>query len=307
MQFVILGSADSWYFRDLQRAAAGEHELVPLPFSSISAGIDEHGQRSAAGRHSLDECDAILVRTMPPGSLEQVVFRMDVLGGLARRGVPVINPPAAIEAAVDKYLTLARLQEAGLPVPRTVVCQTVDEAMEAFSELGEDVVIKPIFGGEGRGISRLADPDLAVRAFKMLVELKAVIYLQEFIPHHGFDLRVLVVGDQVLAMRRVSESDWRTNIGRGGRAEPVRLEADVEQMARKAAAAVGALVAGVDILPGRDGDSSILEVNGVPGWKALASTLDVDVARMMLDLLRQQVATPSSSWDSDHSEPAQSP
>jgi ribosomal protein S6--L-glutamate ligase len=232
---------------------------------------------------------------MPPGSLEQVVFRMDVLDSLSRQGIPVINPPAAIEAAVDKYRALSRLQESGLQVPRTFVCQTLDEAMEAFDELGEDVVIKPIFGGEGRGISRLADRDLAMHAFKLLLQLKAVVYLQQFIPHHGYDIRVLVIGDQLLAIRRCSENDWRTNIGRGGRAEPVSsLDPALAELARRAVASVGALVAGVDILPGRDGTYYLLEVNGVPGWKALAHSLDVDVASLMLDLLAGQVA--AASW-----------
>ena len=290
MQFAILGSADSWYFKDLERAAGDQHQLLPLPFSTISAGVEPGGQRQLAGQHSLQQVDAVLVRTMPPGSLEQVVFRMDVLDALARQGVRVVNPPATIEAAVDKYRALSRLQEAGLPVPRTIVCQGVEEAMEAFVALGEDVVIKPIFGGEGRGISRLCDRDLAARAFTLLVQLKAVIYLQEFIPHHGHDLRVLVIDDQLLAIRRCSDTDWRTNIGRGGRAEAFSLDPALGQLARQAAASVGALVAGVDILPGLDGEHYLLEVNGVPGWKSLARTLDVDVATLVLDLLARQVA-----------------
>lgn len=296
MQFAILGSAESWYFKDLQRAAGGmDHQLTALPFSSISATVGQQGQRMTAGQQSLHQFDAVLVRTMPPGSLEQVVFRMDVLDSLSRQGIPVINPPAAIEAAVDKYRALSRLQESGLQVPRTIVCQTLDEAMEAFTELGEDVVIKPIFGGEGRGISRLADRDLAMHAFKLLLQLKAVVYLQQFIPHHGYDIRVLVVDDQLLAIRRCNENDWRTNIGRGGRAEPVSsLDPALAELARRAVASVGALVAGVDILPGRDGKYYLLEVNGVPGWKALAHSLDVDVARLMLDLLAGQVA--AASW-----------
>ena len=294
MQFAILGSADSWYFKDLERAAGQDHQLRAIPFSSITAAVDQQGQRFGAGQYSLDQFDAVLVRTMPPGSLEQVVFRMDVLDSLARQGIPVINPPAAIEAAVDKYRTLSRLQETGLRVPRTIVCQTLEEAMKAFTELGEDVVIKPIFGGEGRGISRLADRDLAMHAFKLLLQLKSVIYLQQFIPHHGYDIRVLVIDDQLLAIRRCSENDWRTNIGRGARAEPVSLDPALGELARRAMASVGALVAGVDILPGCDGKNYLLEVNGVPGWKALARSLDVDVASLMLDLLTKQVA--AATW-----------
>ena len=88
---------------------------------------------------------------MPPGSLEQVVFRMDALHRLAAAGVPVLNPPRAVEAAVDKYLTLALLAAAGLPVPSTWTGQSAAEALAAFEELGGDVVVKPLFGSEGRG------------------------------------------------------------------------------------------------------------------------------------------------------------
>ena len=88
MQFAILGSADSWYFKDLQRAADGmDHQLTALPFSSISATVGQQGQRITAGQQALHQFDAVLVRTMPPGSLEQVVFRMDVLDSLSRQGI----------------------------------------------------------------------------------------------------------------------------------------------------------------------------------------------------------------------------
>src|SRR5947208_1224253 len=72
---------------------------------------------------TLDDFDAVVVRTMPPGSLEQVVFRMDRLHALAARGFPVLNPPRALEVCVDKYLALVRLAAAGLRVPETIVCQ----------------------------------------------------------------------------------------------------------------------------------------------------------------------------------------
>ena len=121
------------------------------------------GQRFASGGVDLAQLDAVLVRTMPPGSLEQVVFRMDVLARLEAQGLVVINPARAIEAAVDKYLATARLQAAGLRVPRTAVCQTVEEALGWFAELGGDVVLKPLFGSEGRGITRLVDEAFALR------------------------------------------------------------------------------------------------------------------------------------------------
>src|SRR5436305_13120728 len=149
---------------------------------------------------------------------------MDVLHGLAAGGVPVLNPPAAVETCVDKYLASARLAAAGLPVPPTVVCQHADAALEAFTALGGDVVVKPLFGSEGRGMMRIADPDLAWRTFRTLERLQSVLYLQRAIEHPGWDLRAFVLGGEVIAaMRRRSNGGWRTNVAQGGTGEPVHL------------------------------------------------------------------------------------
>ncbi len=291
MRVVVLSTPDSWYLRDLQRAAVERHKLTCCSFGQLRTAL---GPLTAScvetDTQDLSACDAVLVRTMPPGSLEQVVFRMNALGQVERRGTCVVNPPRALEIAVDKYLTLARMADAGLRIPATMTCQTWQAAMSAFDSLGGDVVVKPVFGGEGRGITRIDDPALALRAFKMLEQLGAVLYLQQYIPHHGYDLRLLVIGDRVLGMRRRSDSDWRTNVSRGATTEPLTVDDTLERLARTASDAVGTILAGVDLLPARDGSVYVLEVNAVPGWKAIARTLGLDVARMVLELLEQRVS-----------------
>jgi ribosomal protein S6--L-glutamate ligase len=290
MRLAVLASPESWYLKDLRRAAGPRHEVVGVPFSRISARLDRSSHWSiASGEHVLNAFDAVLVRTMPPGSLEQVVFRMDTLGRLAEAGIVVLNPPRAVEAAVDKYLTSAKLQAAGLPTPRTVVCQSAEDAMEAFAELGGNVVVKPLFGSEGRGIMRVEDEALAIRVFKALAQTAAVIYLQEYIPHNGYDIRLLVIGDDVFCMRRCNDRDWRTNVSRGAWTEPLVPDQTLLDMARRAATAVGAPLAGVDILPDTTGEYHVLEVNAVPGWKALSRTVGVDIAARMLDYVESQI------------------
>jgi RimK family alpha-L-glutamate ligase len=294
LRFAVLAAPESWYARDLARAAGSDHETTTLPFSEISAVVGRSSDLRpptsvrTAGR-DLADFDAVIVRTMPPGSLEQVVFRMDCLGRYEAAGGVVINPARAIEAAVDKFLTTAKLEAAGLLTPRTVCCQTADEAMAAFASLGGDVVLKPLFGSEGRGITRLNDEALALRAFKMLAQLGAVLYLQEFVPHEGCDIRLLVIGERILSIRRRNALDWRTNISRGAKAEAFSPDAALIEMAQRAAAAVGAPLAGVDFLPGRDGELYTIEVNAVPGWKGLGKALDVDVARLVIDFVAEQV------------------
>ncbi len=299
MHVGVLASSDSWYCKDLQRAAGKRYRVTPVTFSQLGTCLGGgHDSTFRSGEHNLSRFDAVLVRTMPPGSLEQVVFRMDVLARLEAEGQVIINPPKAIEIAVDKYLATAKLRAAGFAVPKTVVCQSVEDAMAGFEQLGGDVVIKPLFGSEGRGMTRVSDEALALRAFKTLAQLDAVIYLQQFIPHEGFDLRLLVLGERVLAMRRRNPTDWRTNVSRGATTERYEPDDAMCQSARSAAKCIGAPFAGVDILPGRDGVQYLLEVNAVPGWKALARTWDVDVARLALEYLEALVADRSTHSES---------
>src|SRR5690606_38830919 len=140
-----------------------------------------------------------------------------------------------------------------------------------FGVLGGDVVVKPLFGAEGRGIVRVSDPDLAFRTFRTLERIQAVLYLQQFVEHEGFDVRVMVLDGGILgAMKRRSTGDFRTNVARSAVGEPHELT-DVEaDLARRASAATGATFAGVDLLYDRAGRCYVLEVNAVPGWRAFA-------------------------------------
>ena len=280
-RWAILSAGAGWHVRDLHRAARLlGHDAVAIDFRKVTAAV------GSSSKNELESFDGILVRTMPPGSLEQVVFRMDVLHQLEAAGVPVLNPPRAVEICVDKYLATAKLEAAGLRVPPTITCQHADAALEAFDALGGDVVVKPLFGSEGRGMVRVSDVDLAWRTFRTLERLQAVIYLQQFVRHPGWDLRVFVLGGRALAaMRRHANGGWRTNVAQGGSAEAVTPTEEESVLAIRAAAAVGAPMAGVDLLPGPDGQYYVIEVNAVPGWRALAPVTGVDVAVEMLKFL----------------------
>jgi len=280
MHFAILSSGSGWHVCDLQRAATHQgHTITLVDFRRLSAGV-------VAAHQPLADCDAIIVRTMPPGSLEQVVFRMDVLHRLQAAGKRVLNPPLALEICIDKYLASARLEAAGLRVPPTIVCQDAEAALVAFPALGGDVVVKPLFGSEGRGMVRVSDPELARRTFRAIERSQAVLYLQQFIHHPGWDLRVFVIGDRVVtAMRRYAKQGWRTNVAQGGRGEVVCPTPWEERLALTAAKACGVLVAGVDLLPGPDEELYVLEVNAVPGWRALAPVTGVDIAAEIVRFL----------------------
>ncbi len=280
-----LVSGFGWHVQDLKRAADGLGVgFQALPFPNISAGLGVGNAQIQAEGVDLTQLDGVLVRMMPPGSLEQVVFRMDALHALEARGIPILNPPRAIEAAVDKYLTLERVAARGLAIPRTWVGEHASDALDAFELLGRDVVVKPLFGSEGRGLVRVSDYELARRTFRTLEQLGAVLYVQEFVPHPGFDLRAFVIAGKVIgAIRRQAQGDWRTNVAVGATASAITLDAETERMAVNAACAVGARAAGVDLLPDPRTDRLlVVEVNAVPGWKSLSSATGIDVATLLV-------------------------
>jgi RimK family alpha-L-glutamate ligase len=229
------------------------------------------------GTNILDELDALIIRPIGRGSLEELVFRMDILYKLERQGFYMVNPPTAIEHCVDKYDILAVLEDEGVPVPRTLATESVNEAIKAFNELGSDIVVKPIFGSRGKGATRVNDIDIADTIFKAITFHHGVIYMQEFVPHGTSDIRVFVIGNQVVAsMRRVAQG-WKTNYSQGAKPAPAKISKEFEEIAIKASKAVGCKIAGVDILEGPNGPR-IVDVNSQPGWKGLQAVAKVNIA-----------------------------
>jgi RimK family alpha-L-glutamate ligase len=292
LRLAIVGRATGWHARRLAASATARGHLVSLvAWDALASTIDGHGEALAPA--GLAAADVVCVRGMPGGSagpdrLEQVVFRMDVLGRLAARGTPVVNAPRALEAAIDKYLASSRLVAAGLATPRTAVVQGGPAAATAWERLGRDCVVKPLFGSQGKGLVRL-DSAAALTAWLTGAAgpgPETVCYLQEFMGQARWDARILVVGGRTFAMRRTAPlGDWRTNLAVGGGAEPFSPPADWLTAARRAAAALETEIAGVDLLPAADGSPLVLEVNAVPGWRGLEAVAGPVVTDAVTDLL----------------------
>ncbi|NLF87196.1 RimK family alpha-L-glutamate ligase [Candidatus Bathyarchaeota archaeon] len=230
----------------------------------------------------LEDLDALIIRPIGRGSLEELVFRMDMLYKMERKGFYMVNPPTAIEHCVDKYDILALLEDVGVPVPRTLATESVNEALKYFEELGGDVVVKPIFGSRGQGATRINDVDVADTIFKAITFHHGVIYMQEFVEHGFSDIRAFVLGDQVIASMRRVATGWKTNYSRGARPAPEEISEENKELAVKASKAVGCKVAGVDILEGPNGPC-IVDVNSQPGWKGLQQVAKVDIADKIVE------------------------
>jgi RimK family alpha-L-glutamate ligase len=280
---------NSWGSTQLQEALAKRNiPYLCFSFPQLVARVGYKPYINVGTASILEELDALLIRPIGRGSLEEIVFRMDMLYRLQRLGLYVINPPEAIEHCVDKYDLLAILEENGIPVPRTAVTENFNEALKAFNELGGDVVVKPIFGSRGIGLTRVKDPEIASTIFRAITFYHGVIYLQEFV-HHGFsDIRAFVVGDRVVAaMRRVADG-WKTNYSQGARPEPLKLDNAIEEMAIKSAKLIECKIAGVDILESPR-EPLIVEVNSQPGWRGLQSVTRVNIADEIVNFILSEL------------------
>jgi ribosomal protein S6--L-glutamate ligase len=316
MRCALLGEPTGWHIGRLTAALRDRgHEATMVRWNELAAEVglpadrrgEGHGDEDGGGTGgerflpaAIGRADMVVVRGMPVGSLEEVIFRMDLLSRLARRGMPVVNSPKSLEVAIDKYLSLALLAEAGIPVPRTIVAQNAASIEAAWDALGRDAVVKPLFGSRGRGIERLTSRDQLAPYLVAAEERPAaagsppesrgtVCYLQEFISHPGWDVRVLLVGERAFAMRRVSSVDWRLNVARGARAEPFAPPADWVDLARRAAKKIGTEIAGVDLLPTRDGRLFVVEINAVPGWRGLEGVVGQDISQAVVEYLEQRL------------------
>jgi len=264
-------------------------EAYFLPATRFRSAVGLKPKVSVRG-YALDDYDAVIVRKVPGGTPEQVFYRMDVLHRLEDLGVCVVNPAESIERAVDKYYTSTLLEDAGLPTPRTVITESSKEAMEAFEELGGDVVVKSLFGSLGAGMTRLSDPEVAYRVFKALELTRSVYYLQEFIPHGGEDVRAFVVGGEVVASMKRRSDGWKTNLSAGGRAEPFELGEDLAELSLRATEKIGLEYSGVDLLRSKvDGRAYVVELNSTPGWEGLQSVSVVAVAVRLQDHIQSML------------------
>lgn len=222
--------------------------------------------------------DGAFVRSVSTGSLEQITKRLGILHALRESGVRVWNDARAIERCVDKSTATFLFQKSGLPTPPTRVVEGHDAALAHARAVARPLVVKPLFGSQGNGISRALTPE----QLPPPEAIGEVYYMQEYLRRPDAtafeDWRVFVSRGRVLAsMKRIGKS-WITNVHQG--AEPMPHEPDTEMqfLALAAVRAIGADYAGVDLIRDSGGRLMVLEINSNPAWHGLQKVARVDIA-----------------------------
>lgn len=292
LRFAIVTDDPGWHGRRLSQAFSARG----IASRCVELGTAELDIGGAVGvvlpgfRERLP--DAVFVRGIPGGSLEQIVFHLNLLHALKDLGVPVYNDGRAIERSVDKAFTSLQLRLAGLPTPRTWVTANREQALSIVREetrQGYCLLLKPLFGSQGKGICLVRCADELAETD----EVNSVWYLQRFIGEPSApasDWRVFVVGGRAIAAMRRSARGWLANVAQGASCQAAVPEGALRDLAERAAACLDMAYAGVDIMRDRQGGWWLIEVNSIPAWKGLQSVCSIDIASCLADDLLRHCA-----------------
>ena len=225
--------------------------------------------------------DLVLDRGMAHG---RAAVALQVFDGL---GVPTINTSRASGIADDKVATSIALAVAGVPTLRTAVAFDIDSALKVLDEvLGYPAVVKPVTGSWGRLLAKVNSPTAARAVLEHKRRLGSyhhgVFYLQEYVAKPGRDLRIFVVGDEIVAASYRSAEHWVTNVARGAVSTACPVTLEIADVSLRAARAVGTELAGIDLVETPDG-LKVIEVNTGAEFKGLMRTTDKDIAGAIVD------------------------
>lgn len=276
-----------WHARDLAAAFARAGAMA-VPVRLAQCGFDT---RRPSGLvipgFGAGLPDAVFVRAIGSGTFESVTLRLGVLHSLGALGVPVLNSARTVEICVDKAATSFALARNALPTPPTWTVHSEEAARKIVRrEAGHGpLVLKPLFGAQGFGL-KLIRREEDLPPFEAV---EGVYYLQRFIgvERNGFrDIRLFVSQGQVIAAMTRHASHWITNVKLGARPEWCEPDTTMIDLALRAAAAVDADIAGVDMIFDAADALQILEVNSMPGWRGLQKVAPFSIAdRLAADVL----------------------
>ncbi len=284
MKFLVLSRNPTLYAtrRLLEATHKMGHRAVQADPLHCRIEMTRQGPSVIYGRQPLTDMDA----TIPRIGTSVARYGVALVRHLEDMGIPPLNPAEGIWNARDRLSSLQALARAQVLIPDTVVVQSPGEVADAMEAVGgPPVVLKLLQGTQGVGVILADSAEGAESTLDALWSLGEAVLVQRFVAEaRGRDLRVLVVGDRVVAaMRRIArKGDFRANIHRGGSCEEARLDAATIELAQAAQAAVGLRVVGVDLLETQDGPL-VLEVNASPGFEGLEQATGKNIAAVMVE------------------------
>ena len=293
MKLAILSCAPNVYStRRLKEAAEQRgHQVKVLNTLRFAIDLDRGNPDLYYRQQQLDTYDAVLPRI----GASITYFGTAVVRQFQEMDVFCANTAHGILNSRDKLRSLQILSRHSIGLPRTSFVRDKKDVLPAIQRVGgAPVIIKLIEGTQGIGVLLAESVKQAESIIELLQSQKQNVLIQKFVKESkGRDIRAFVVGDQVVAaMRRVAQGqEFRSNVHRGGVAEPVELSEEYRETAVRCTQIMGLRVAGVDMLEGKDGPQ-IMEVNSSPGLEGIETCTGLDIAGAVVDYIAAQVDFP---------------
>lgn len=206
---------------------------------------------------------------------------------LHHMGIPLVNKLKAILLSKDQFLTLQALSAVQLPVPDTGFINSIEGFHKVLARLGGyPVVLKQVSGRVGEGVFLVKTEHQARLILHNTLVTGKGMMLQRFIPpENRLDIRVLVIGGKVAGAMKLKPKpgDFRSNFHLSQRSWSVELQADWEEIALKAADALGLEIAGVDLIVDDKKRVLVIELNYSPGFTGLEAATGLDIAGRIID------------------------
>ncbi len=211
---------------------------------------------------------------------------------LEGKGVNVINCLNTSILAGNKLFTHMLLLKKGVPTPFSAVAFSEEAALDYLDKNGYPMVLKPTVGSWGRMIALLKDRDSAEGIMEIREKMHPiyqVYYLEEFVNRPPRDIRAIMVGDEVVAAiyRYSGEGQWKTNMALGGKAEPLKVTKEMEEICIKAKEAVQGQIVGIDLMESNEKGLVVHEVNNTTEYKNTVRVTGVDIPALMIDYAKQ--------------------
>lgn len=293
MKLAILSRSPRAYSTQRLKAAAVERGHDVRVLNTLRFAIDlssDEPDLMYRGRH-LSDYDAVLPRI----GASITFYGLAVVRQFEQMDVYTPNTAAGIANSRDKLRATQILSRHDIRMPATMFVRDRADVLAAIEQVGgAPVVIKLLEGTQGIGVILAPDTKVAEAVIETLQSTRQNVLIQRFVKESkGRDIRAFVIGDRVVAaMRRKAEGDeFRSNVHRGGTAEPVELDAEYQRVAVQAAQIMGLRVAGVDMLESDHGPS-VMEVNSSPGLEGIETATELDIAGAVVDYIASQVAFP---------------
>lgn len=279
---ISLGSVSSKWTLDAMRKYFDEVDEINI--KDIEVNVSSREERVFVAGKPIAEYDCIYAK----GSFRYAQLLRAITTELSHLAYMPIRPDA-FTLVHDKLLTQLSLESSNIPMPTTYLAATVASAKKILEKINFPIIMKLPQGTQGKGVMFADSFASASSMLDALDALKQPFIIQEYIETDNSDLRLIVIGEKVIASmkRKGSGEEKRANLHAGGVGEAYEPDAYTKKIAIQTAKALGAEICGVDVLESIKGPR-VIEANLSPGLQGITKSTGVDVADKIAKYLYQK-------------------